>query len=241
MVGRVTFVYCKHLLQVTMALWFDKTLDRLDSIPESELNLLALPPDWFCRNTIVVARELIGTILVHRSCHGNVLAARIVETEAYLPTDPASHSFRGQTPRNGPMFAAGGCLYVYRIYGKHRCINIVTEQEGVGAAVLIRAAEPLTGIEFMIAQRGRQMDAEKLLSGPANLARGFGFDLSDNYRPCYRDGVWIIPAIQRPAYIGVSQRIGISRATDALLRYFDLHSTAVSVHRNAVQILRAIH
>lgn len=227
-------------MQVTMASWLDNTLDRLDSIQENELNLLALPPDWFRKRTIDVAPNLIGTILVHQTGDGQLLAARIVETEAYLPNDPASHSYRGQTPRNGAMFAAGGCLYVYRIYGKHRCVNIVTEQEGIGAAVLIRAAEPLVGIEYMITHRGRLIEIDKLLSGPANLARCFGFDLSDNYRPCYRDGVWILPAPCGPVQIGVSQRIGISRAKGALLRYFDSLSTAVSGHRSAAHFVNLV-
>ncbi len=205
----------------------------LASADDVSLDRCSFPRDWFLRDTITIAWELIGAILVRRSETGTLQAARLVETEAYLPHDPASHSWRGKTPRNRAMFESGGCVYVYRIYGIHRCVNVVTEPEGVGAAVLLRAGEPLLGIEEFILRRGRPIDAARLLSGPANLARCFRFDLEDNGRPCCGDGIWILPAIEKPPCVEVSPRIGVSRAQDAMLRFFDPTSLAVSARRNA--------
>jgi DNA-3-methyladenine glycosylase len=109
----------------------------------------ALSQDFFARATEKVARDLLGAVLVRR-VGDTVLAGRIVETEAYLAEDDAaSHSFRGRTRRNEAMFGEAGTLYVYRIYGVHHCANIVTEDAGRGAAVLLRALEPLAGIEWM--------------------------------------------------------------------------------------------
>ena len=205
----------------------------LATADDTTLDQCSLPREWFERDTITIARELIGAILVRRSETGALQAARLVETEAYLPHDPASHSWRGKTPRNRAMFERGGCVYVYRIYGIHCCVIVVTEQEGVGAAVLLRAGEPLLGLEEFTIQRGRPIEAARLLSGPANLARCFRFDLDDNGRPCCGDGIWILPAVELPPYVEVSPRIGISRAQDAMLRFFDPTSLAVSARRNA--------
>lgn len=213
----------------------------LASADEALLNDHSLQWEWFARDTVTVARELIGTILVRRSGSGSILAGRIVETEAYLPNDPASHSWSGPTTRNCAMFAAGGCLYVYRIYGIHRCVNIVTDQEGIGAAVLLRAAEPLVGVEEMAARRGRDLPHERLLSGPANLARCFGFELDDNGRSCCGEGTWILPSVVRPSTVGISPRIGITKGKDSLLRFFDPSSPALSAHRRATIIEAVVH
>jgi len=107
-----------------------------------------LTPSFYNRATLDVARDLLGKLIVRRLDDG-VRIARIVETEAYLPDDPASHSYRGPTPRSRIMFGPPGHAYVYLIYGMHHCLNTVTEAEGRGGAVLIRAAEPLHGLEAM--------------------------------------------------------------------------------------------
>lgn len=216
----------------------EKTLiEWLRTTNNTDLDRAAYPAQWFQQPTVQVAQCLLGTLLVHRY-NNTILVARIVETEAYLSHDPASHSWRGKTHRNRAMFAIGGCLYVYRIYGVHRCINIVTEAEDVGAAVLIRAAEPVLGIDTMRALRGNKIPEVRLLSGPANLAKGMGFDLDDNFRPCYTNGVWILPDPQSAHRIGISPRIGVTLACDELLRFFCIDSPAVSVHRRARRIIQ---
>ncbi|MCP4037952.1 MAG: DNA-3-methyladenine glycosylase, partial [bacterium] len=112
--------------------------------------------DFFARPCLEVAPELVGMIFVRRDAHGRTLVGRIVEVEAYLGEgrDPASHAHRGRTPRNQSMFGPAGRLYVYRSYGIHLCANLVCEDEGEGAAVLLRAIEPLSGHDTMRAYRG---------------------------------------------------------------------------------------
>ncbi len=187
-----------------------------------------LPVQWFQRSPEIVAQELIGKILVVIEPDGTVLKARIVETEAYLAAgDPASHSYRGRTRRNAAMFADGGVWYVYRIYGIHLCVNVVTETEGRGSAVLIRAAEPLAGVERM-QQRRKIRDVRRLLRGPANFAKAFGFQLADNFQPVvqphrfFQDAPDTVPVVKR------SPRIGISRAQSMLLRFYDAQSAFCS-------------
>jgi DNA-3-methyladenine glycosylase len=134
-----------------------------------------LPRRFYARPSTVVARELLGRVFVRTSRGGRRVSARIVETEAYEQTDPASHSFRGPTPRNGVMFGPAGHLYVYFTYGMHFCMNVVTDREGWGSAVLLRAAEPLEGVGMM-RRRRRATDVRLLCSGPARFTQAFGID-----------------------------------------------------------------
>ena len=141
----------------------------------------------FSGETLATAGRLIGCRLLRVDQEtGNILASgRIVETEAYLADDPASHSFNGRTPRNRAMFMDAGHIYVYRIYGIHCCVNVVTMSAGVGEAVLIRALEPLTGLGYMWEGRyGSPMpdspddrEIRGLCSGPGKLTRSLGVDV----------------------------------------------------------------
>ena len=131
--------------------------------------------DFFARDTLTVARELLGQRLV-RALDGRRLSGRIVEVEAYVgENDQASHARPGHTKRNAPMYGPPGHAYVYLIYGMHHCLNIVTEQESFPAAVLIRALEPLEGIEEMRVRRGGRPDLP-LTSGPARLCQAMDID-----------------------------------------------------------------
>ena len=124
---------------------------------------------FFARDTRIVARELLGTLLVRVMDDGTRLSGRIMETEAYRPGDAAAHSFRKQTPRNAPMFGEAAFAYVYFVYGMHFCFNVVTEKIGVGAAVLVRALEPLEGVEQM--QQNYDVAVKDLCRGPARLCK----------------------------------------------------------------------
>lgn len=172
--------------------------------------------DFYARPTLEVARDLLGQILVHRSPQGTS-AGIIVETEAYTQNDPACHACRGKTKRNATMFARPGYGYVYLIYGMHYCFNVVTAQEGIGEAVLIRALQPLAGIKLMEARRGT--DKPKLLcSGPARLSQALGITLADDGVDLLDDGIFILEG-RRPKEIITTTRIGISQGVDLPYRF----------------------
>ena len=153
-------------------------------------SLPPLPRTFYLRPTLTVARELPGKFLVRRSGR-TFLAVRIVEVEAYLGArDPASHAFRGRTNRNDVMFREGGHMYVYFTYGMHFCCNVVTEEEGKGMAVLIRAGEPVTGIRQMVRRRGTS-EPTLLCSGPARLCQALGIGRKENGIDLCGDRIWI--------------------------------------------------
>lgn len=175
-----------------------------------------LGPRFFGRDPDVVAKELLGTIMTVRGTH--VLHARILETEAYDGlNDPASHAFRGPTPRTAIMFGPPGFLYVYLSYGVHWCMNIVTGKDGTASAVLFRSAE-------LINAKGRDSPPVRLI-GPGNLAKGLGITGADDginccVGPTHRLSFAAAPSPVDPRLIGQSARIGLSRAQDRLSRYF---------------------
>jgi DNA-3-methyladenine glycosylase len=176
----------------------------------------------------VVARELLGRHLV-RMIGGRLLVARIVETEAYRQDDPASHSFRGRTARTEVMFGPPGRLYVYFTYGMHYCMNVVTGRDGEGSAVLLRAAEPLAGIEEMQGRRGVRRVTE-LCSGPARLTQSFGVSGEHNGVDLAVGGdLFIARGTRVPdSSVGNSPRIGIRVAAEEPWRYFELGSGFLS-------------
>lgn len=189
----------------------------------------ALPASFYARPTPVVARRLLGHVLVSE-VGGRRTAGRIVETEAYLgPDDPASHGYRARrTRRNASMFEPPGTAYVYFTYGMHWCLNAVTEREGFPAAVLIRALEPLEGIATMRRRRRCSSDRE-LCSGPAKLCQALGVTGREDGVPLTRGRLRIVRrrTRQRDAII-VTPRIGITRAVDWPLRFLIAGSPWVS-------------
>jgi len=160
----------------------------------------------------VVAPALVGwTLLVDR------VGGVIVETEAYGPDDPASHSFRGRTGRNATMFGPPGHLYVYRSYGIHWCANVVCEPEGTGAAVLLRALEPTHGIEEMRSRRG--LDQLRLLcSGPGRLTEALGISREHDGSSLDEAPLRLVPATEK-VEVDMGARVGISSAGDLHRRY----------------------
>lgn len=188
-----------------------------------------LSSDWYSRATISVARELLGNVLVHCK-DGEIVAGRIVETEAYLgEEDAASHASlykRGREALSRPA----GRIYMYRAYGVHAMFNIVTESPDTHGAVLVRAIEPTAGIDQMIARRGVPAE-HRLGQGPGNLCVAMGFTLADDNRDLGSDErLWIASGVP-VEQIGVSVRIGITKNPDAPLRFFDPGSRAVSGSR----------
>src|SRR3989338_6570908 len=140
----------------------------------ADKEIIPLERSFYERNTQVVAFELIGKVLIFKQ-GDNFLSGKIVETEAYFgANDPASHAYRGVTPRNRVMFGQAGMSYVYFTYGNHHCLNIVTETEGVPGAVLIRALEPISGVPIMQRRRGKKITREQLTNGPGKLAQALG-------------------------------------------------------------------
>jgi DNA-3-methyladenine glycosylase len=195
-----------------------------------------LPRPFFARPATVVAPELLGRVVVRILRDGTRLAARLVEVEAYEQGDPASHSYRGRpTPRTEVMFGPPGRMYVYFTYGRHFCSNVVTGSDGHGSAVLLRAAEPLEGLEVMASHRG--VDGLQLLcSGPARLTQALAIARADDGTDLVRDDSLFLlsgePLLGRA--IARSTRVGVSVGIERHWRYFERGSTFVSPGRPSV-------
>lgn len=176
-------------------------------------------------DTVLAARKLLGVVLVHDTPSGRI-SGMIVETEAYRADDAASHSYRGQTERNAVMFGPAGHLYVYFTYGMHFCVNVVTGQTGHGEAVLIRALEPLEGIECMVQNRGR---SNNLTNGPAKLAQALGLDKRQNGVNLLQDDSAVkLETGATPSGITTTTRVGISENVDHPWRFYITNNPYIS-------------
>ncbi|MBW3625289.1 MAG: DNA-3-methyladenine glycosylase [Armatimonadetes bacterium] len=191
--------------------------------PDSLSSLL--PGDFYRLPTMEAARALVGKVLVHETA-GERLAARIVETEAYLHDDPACHAFRGRTPRNAPMWGPPGHWYVYRIH-QQWCMNLVTAPDGVPEAVLLRAAKPLEGIGRMQERRGRE-DMRELCSGPGKLCQAFGVEISFTASDATRGPLRLEEWGFVPPEVVATTRIGITHGAGLPYRFLEAGSAFVS-------------
>ncbi|HLB00467.1 MAG TPA: DNA-3-methyladenine glycosylase [Bacteroidota bacterium] len=191
-----------------------------------------LPRRFFSRETLPVARDLLGTYLVRVTGRGR-LVGKIVEVEAYPGTgDPASHSYNGETPRNAVMFGGGGRLYVYFTYGMHFCANIVTGKKGEGCAVLIRAVEPVEGLARMVRNRdldGEPADPRSLSGGPARVCQALGITMRQNGTDLTGPELYIVTGEPVPdSGVVATTRIGISSAKNKKWRFYLRDSPYVS-------------
>ncbi len=194
--------------------------------PSPSTPIRPLDHAFYSRDPKRVARALLGKVLVRQTGRYRLIG-RIVELEAYLgQNDPAAHAAAGNTPRNSVLFGPPGYAYVYFIYGNHYCLNVSCQPEGRAGSVLFRALEPLTGIEEMAAARGVEVrcakDLVRLTSGPGRLCAAFcitrardnGADLTSSSSP-----LWIGDDGYKPRKVGVTPRIGITKAAEHPLRY----------------------
>ena len=206
--------------------------------------LLAAPRlkrEFFSRDAQVVGRELLGKLLVRRDGR-KLLAGRIVEVEAYLGAiDPAAHAYNGLTPRNAVLFGPAGHAYVYFIYGTYFCTNVSCMREGDAGCVLLRALQPVVGLEAMARARGLVFPAEPrttqlrmISSGPGRMSQALGItrprDNGKDFTHRQSD-LWIADDSYRPERIAVTPRIGIRHAVDEPLRYLIAGNPFVSVTR----------
>lgn len=201
---------------------------RVGAVPTADAALAPISRQSLPSDAAELARWLIGKRLV-RVLDGQIAGGRIVETEAYLPDDPASHSFGGPTSRNRSMFKPRGHAYVYRIYGMWFCVNVSAGANGQGAGVLIRALKPEFGIDAMSARRGKALERD-LARGPGRLCAALDINLSaDGVDLCRSNSaLWLSRGEGELIKVGQSARIGITKAADAPLRFYEHGSLYVS-------------
>lgn len=185
-------------------------------LTEIERNSHILPRSFYGRPTVEVARDVLGKILVHGRTAG-----RIVEVEAYLgEQDRAAHAWHGLTPRTRVLYGPPGHAYVYFIYGMYECLNLVAEPEGIPGCVLIRALEPLSGLDLMRRRRPKARSIQELASGPGKLTRAMGITRRLNGADLTRGPLTVRALRDEPEFeIAVSPRIGIRHCTEWPLRF----------------------
>ena len=177
-----------------------------------------LDRDFYIRDPLEAAPALLGKVVVHATGQG-VLSGRIVETEAYVAGDEASHCTGGLTPRNCMLFGEPGHAYVYFIYGLHYCLNLVCHLPGIAGGVMIRALEPLQGIDVMRHNRGRD-ELRGLCSGPGKLTQAMGIDLTHNGEDLLGDRLYVVDDGTDPGAVVSRPRIGIRLATEKPWRFY---------------------
>jgi DNA-3-methyladenine glycosylase len=206
-------------------------------------NKRVLPRRFYDRDTLTVAADLIGKVLVHRTAAG-VTAGAIVETEAYIgESDPACHAAPGLTKRNAPLYGPPGVAYVYLNYGMHYLVNAVTEGEGSPAAVLIRALEPLEGVEAMQKRRGGRratLEVSSLCRGPGNLTKALGISLVQNRLPLTEPPLSIEDWGVAAGEVVWGPRIGIRVGTDRPWRCWVAGHDCVSGRRSTDPLSRPV-
>jgi DNA-3-methyladenine glycosylase len=191
------------------------------------VTLHRLQPEILPIETRALAQALLGCILVRDSAQG-VTAGRIVETEAYLPGDPACHAFRGKSARNATLFGPPHRAYVYQIYGTSFCFNLSSEPNGEGAGVLVRALEPLEGLELMRRRRATQSERD-LCRGPGRLCQALEIDRSLDGIDLYtHPHLWLAEGGARAMRVRCSARIGVTQAAERKLRFYAAGSPFVS-------------
>jgi DNA-3-methyladenine glycosylase len=178
-------------------------------------------------DTASLARFLIGKTLVRDTPDGRT-SGRIVEVEAYVPGDASGHAYVGLTDRNRSLFLRRGHAYVYFIYGMHFCVNVSGDRPGTGAGVLLRALEPIDGVTIMQKRRNTHRLTE-LARGPGRLAQAMAIDRSlDGVDLCARAPLWLASDVRPPSRVATSVRIGISKETTRLLRFYEAGNPHVS-------------
>lgn len=198
--------------------------------PSELLAATRLPArSFYARPTVEVARSLLGTVLLHRTDEG-LLAGVIVEVEAYLgQDDPAAHSSAGRTARTRVIFGNPGHAYVYKIYGLHHCLNVVAEPGGTPGCVLVRAMEPVCGLDVMRSRRVAAQRADQIASGPAKLTQAMGIGMEAYGADLLGEPLSIrVPRKEPEVAVGTTKRIGIRKARELDLRFFIVDNEHVS-------------
>lgn len=197
------------------------------------MEYVPIKASFFRRDTIIVAKELLGKILVRKIGKNDFISAKIVEVEAYMGDhDPACHAYKKITGRSSTLYEDGGTIYVYFIYGNYYCFNIVTEKKGIGSAVLIRAAEPLEGIDIIKEFRPKVKSIHDTTNGPSKFCLAFDIDKKFNGKKLSEEGIYISYLRKKEKFeIGTSKRIGIVKGVEYPYRFFIKNNPFVTKHK----------
>jgi DNA-3-methyladenine glycosylase len=189
--------------------------------------------DFFKKDTIKVSKELLGKVIVRKIDNKTCLAGKIVEVEAYIGEhDPACHAFQKVSGRSSVLYEEGGTIYVYFIYGNYYCFNIVTENKGIGCAILIRAVEPIEGIDIMREFRPKIKNIHDLTNGPSKFCIAFDIDKKFNNQKLSENGIFVSDSqIKEKFEIKTSKRIGIVKGADFQYRFFIKDNPYVTKHK----------